>query len=214
MPGDHRPGAEPFDAALVGRLLALVGDGVAGNQRALAAALGIALGATNARLKRCVADGLVAMTPIDGRRYAYALTPKGAAEKARLGQLYFGDALALFRRARGSFDRLFAELCAGGARTVVLCGSDELTEIAILSLLDSPLSAIGVWRHAGRPRALCGLPGVTLEALAEADVAVVAVAHNAAYVTHALRRRLPSERIAIPDILDVRSPSGFALKTG
>jgi len=203
------------DEAVVGRLLALVGEDAAGlNQRRLARDLGIALGAVNGHLRRCVASGFIEMTPLGGRRYAYALTAKGVAERNRLAAFVFTQGIELFRRARDSFDRVYAALAARGVERVMLCGIDELTEIAILASLGSAVRAGGIWRHAGRPTGLRGVPGVTLDEVVARGWAVVSVAHNAAYCFHALRRVLPAERVVVPDIVDVRSPSGYALGAG
>ena len=53
-------------------------------QRSLASELGIALGLTNAYLKRCVRKGWVKINQAPANRYAYYLTPRGFAEKSRL----------------------------------------------------------------------------------------------------------------------------------
>jgi ribosomal protein S25 len=48
-------------------------------QRVVANELGIALGLANAYLKRCVRKGLVKISEVPRRRYAYYLTPQGFA---------------------------------------------------------------------------------------------------------------------------------------
>ena len=48
-------------------------------QRSVARELGIALGLANAYLKRCVRKGLIKVSQVPRRRYAYYLTPQGFA---------------------------------------------------------------------------------------------------------------------------------------
>jgi DNA-binding MarR family transcriptional regulator len=68
---------------LLGLLESVSRDGTR-SQRHLANDLDIALGLVNAYLRRCVNKGLVKVSQVPARRYAYYLTPKGFAEKSRL----------------------------------------------------------------------------------------------------------------------------------
>src|SRR5438105_15459112 len=69
-------------------------------QRSVARELGIALGLANAYLKRCVRKGLIKVSQVPRRRYAYFLTPQGFAEKSRLTATYLAHSFSFFRRAR------------------------------------------------------------------------------------------------------------------
>ncbi|MFQ5957745.1 MAG: hypothetical protein ACE5LF_00095 [Alphaproteobacteria bacterium] len=190
------------EQALLRELLVRIG-GRGVNQRLLARELGVALGVINGYLKRCIADGLVEIAEKRGRRYRYALTPKGIAERARLEARYIRESLSLFRRVEDSFDRLYADLAARGVETAVLCGVDELTDIAVLCSLESGVRPVGVWRHAGRPTVVRGVPAIEMDDLGTADVVVVSVERNAQLVYHAVCRRVAPERVAVPDILDI-----------
>ena len=86
------------DNAIIRDLLERIDDSAEINQRALAKELGIALGMTNAYLKRCVKKGWVKINQVPARRYRYYLTPKGFAEKTRLTAEYFTDSLTFFSR--------------------------------------------------------------------------------------------------------------------
>ncbi len=50
-------------------------------QRSLAQEVGVALGLTNAYLKRCVKKGLVKVKQAPANRYLYYLTPKGGSRR-------------------------------------------------------------------------------------------------------------------------------------
>ncbi len=65
-------------------LLNTVHENTSLTQRSIAQELGIALGLTNAYLKRCVKKGFIKVRQIPRNRYVYYLTPKGFAEKSRL----------------------------------------------------------------------------------------------------------------------------------
>src|SRR5664279_857624 len=69
-------------------------------QRHVAGELGIALGLANTYLRRCVRKGLIKMSQVPRRRYAYYLTPQGLAEKSRLTAQYLAHSFSFFRRAR------------------------------------------------------------------------------------------------------------------
>jgi len=70
------------------------------SQRGLAARLNIALGLTNAYLKRCVRIGLVKVRKTPPNRYVYYLTPKGFGEKSRLTANYLFRSFDFYRQAR------------------------------------------------------------------------------------------------------------------
>ena len=77
------------------------------SQRDTAAALGISLGRLNAELRSAADEGLIKITDRKGpdkrQRYAYALTSRGAAEKARLTDSFLARRFA-------EYDALYAEL--------------------------------------------------------------------------------------------------------
>ena len=77
-------------------LLSAVGDETRHSQRSLASELGIALGLTNAYLRRCVRKGLIKVSGAPANRYAYYLTPKGFTEKSRLTAKYLSKSLRFF----------------------------------------------------------------------------------------------------------------------
>ena len=65
-------------------------------QRDVAKYIGIALGLTNAYLKRCIRKGLIKVQQVPANRYSYYLTPKGFAEKSRLTGEYLAQGFQFF----------------------------------------------------------------------------------------------------------------------
>ena len=137
------------------------------SQRGLAARLNIALGLTNAYLKRCVRRGLVKVRKIPPNRYAYYLTPKGFGEKSRLTANYLFRSFDFYRQARNQCDQLLGEAADAGLRRVALVGAGELAEIALLCALQHDIEVVGVaderasakrFRHVDLVRDLASLP--------------------------------------------------------
>lgn len=103
-------------------------------QRDLAKKMGIALGLTNAYLKRLIKKGYVMVQTMPRNRLAYNLTPKGIAEKARLTFEYMKFSFEYYRNLRSRICNTFARLEKGGTKKIVFYGIGEVAEIAYISL--------------------------------------------------------------------------------
>ncbi|MAO55734.1 MAG: MarR family transcriptional regulator [Rhodospirillaceae bacterium] len=114
-------------------LLSAVSEDETISQRKLAARLGIALGLTNAVLKRCIRKGFLKIRQVPARRYTYYLTPKGFAEKSRLTAEYLSDSLQFYRQARQEYAEIFAYCRTRGWDRVAVVGATDLAEIASLA---------------------------------------------------------------------------------
>ena len=113
-------------------------------QRSVARELGIALGLANAYLKRCVRKGLIKVSEVPTRRFAYFLTPQGFAEKSRLTSEYLAYSFSFFRRARNECDAIFAEAVARGQQRVALVGPGDLADIAQVVASEYSLELVGI----------------------------------------------------------------------
>lgn len=162
------------------------------NQRTLASELGIALGLTNAYVKRCVRKGLIKVATAPSRRYRYYLTPKGFAEKARLTAEYMRLSLSFIRRSRQSYDTLFSRIIAAGHDRMVLIGNDDLTEVAALCALAAGLDVA---------RLSSIDDDQAIEMLQRPGVAVLAMTSDTQRVYNRLRHALGPDRVMVPDIL-------------
>jgi DNA-binding MarR family transcriptional regulator len=158
-------------------ILTAIGEGVPLTQRVLAERLGVALGLANLYLKRLAGKGFIKVRefsskPSARKRLRYVLTPKGAAEKARLTYEYMGYSLRLYRRTRENLREGMAQLVRGGAKRVALYGAGEAAELAYLTLREFGLEPIGVFaaradgQFLGFPvRSLADLPGEEIDAV-------------------------------------------------
>jgi DNA-binding MarR family transcriptional regulator len=117
------------------------------SQRALSSRLGISLGLANVYLKRLAKKGYIKITTVPGSRLLrYALTPQGFAAKTRLTYEFAKYSYQFMRDARRNMRLEFEELALGGARRVVICGTEELSEIAYLAMAETGLELAGVVR--------------------------------------------------------------------
>jgi DNA-binding MarR family transcriptional regulator len=207
---------------LLGMLSAVERDSAV-TQRHLARELNIALGLTNAYLKRCAKKGFIKIRQVPLNRYAYYLTPRGFAEKSRLTAEYLTVSLDFFRRARRDCSALLGTCEARGLRRIALWGAGELAEIAILSATDFATVIVcvvdadtGVKGCAGRPvvadlaeaAALAGDSGI--DAVIVTDARAPQASFTAALA--AARTMLPPDRILAPDLLRVAAPTEAALR--
>lgn len=147
-------------------ILQAVDSGQVRSQRHLAAELGIALGLANAYLKRCVKKGLLKVSQVPARRYAYYLTPQGFAEKSRLTGEYLSSSFSFFRQARADCAAVFADAKSRGWRTVALLGASEVAEIAALCALEADIAVAAIVdtsrpQLANTPVRFVGLPVVS-----------------------------------------------------
>ena len=122
---------DPEDEITLG-MLSSVQENHEVTQRGLAKDLGIALGLTNAYLKRCIRKGLIKVQTIPRNRYAYYLTPEGFSEKSRLTTQFLSTSFNFYRRARSQCEDLFSLCERKGWRRVSLYAVSDLAEIAVL----------------------------------------------------------------------------------
>jgi DNA-binding MarR family transcriptional regulator len=123
-------------------VLSAVAEDNKATQRSLSAELGIALGLTNAYLKRTVDKGLVKIKHIPSNRYLYYLTPKGFSEKARLTGEYLISSLNFYRKARNECNEIIFNFEKNSIKNIVLSDKNELAEIFILSAIDTNVKIV------------------------------------------------------------------------
>ncbi|MCG6892181.1 MAG: winged helix-turn-helix transcriptional regulator [Desulfobacteraceae bacterium] len=114
------------------------------SQREMARRLNVSLGLVNSFIKRLAHKGYFKITTVPKNRLRYILTPQGAAEKTRLTYLYIQHSLEFYKSARNKLRDLFQRLTSENVRHIVFCGADDLTEIAYLSLQETPIRLTAV----------------------------------------------------------------------
>jgi DNA-binding MarR family transcriptional regulator len=112
-------------------------------QRTLAAKLGVALGLTNLYLKRLARKGSIKITTIPRNGIRYLLTPQGFTEKSRLTYLYMQYSLSYYRDMRIRLKEMMSTFDASEGQRVVIYGTNELAELAYLSLREMNIDCVG-----------------------------------------------------------------------
>ena len=112
-------------------------------QRTLALKLGIALGLTNLYLKRLARKGCITTSATPRNRPRYLLTPQGMAEKSRLAKQYMQYSLSYYREMRGQLKDMLTALNGTHCHRVAICGTNELAELAYLSLREMNIDCVG-----------------------------------------------------------------------
>ncbi|MCW5692479.1 MAG: winged helix-turn-helix transcriptional regulator [Pseudolabrys sp.] len=195
---------ESKDEIVLGLLESVERRGVQ-TQRSIAIELGIALGLTNAYLKRCINKGFLKVGDAPARRYAYYLTPKGFAEKSRLTVKYFSHSFSLFRRARAEYVQILRSARERNWRSVVFAGVSDLAEIARIASLESDVEIVGVVDADAPLQSIVGL--IVFQDFddipVEFDGVIVTDLRSAHETYHAAIKRFGAGQVLAPELLGV-----------
>jgi DNA-binding MarR family transcriptional regulator len=114
------------------------------SQRELSHKFGIALGVTNACLKRMVRIGWIRITGFNHRKIGYYLTPKGFAEKARLSLHLISWTVQHYSALKDIIGRKFLEIQNRGIERIVFYGVSDEMEVAYITLQGVNLELVGI----------------------------------------------------------------------
>jgi DNA-binding MarR family transcriptional regulator len=144
-------------------------------QRDLSSSLGIALGLVNSYIRNLIKKGFITVKAIPSKRYAYYLTPTGFAEKTRLTYHLLHDYTRIYREAKNNLRQLFKEMSSKGIRKVVFAGSDEVAEIAYITLQETNIELVGVLDEESAGKEFFGKKIKSLSALSDLDFDCVVI---------------------------------------
>ena len=174
------------------------------SQRSLARELGIALGLTNAYLKRCIRRGWIKASQAPANRYAYYVTPKGLTEKGRLTTRYLAQSLHFYRRARNELDDMLTHCSKHGWRRIALIGISELAEIALLCAIQHSVKIVYVVQRGSKLKNFRGTPVVTsLDKLSDVDAVIVTALNRPQATYDATYDIITHERVLAPPLLKI-----------
>jgi len=205
VPGDRNQGSvmDSESEITLGLLNAVHADSSV-TQRSIAGDLGIALGLANAYLRRCVRKGYIKVGQIPPRRYAYYLTPKGFAEKARLTSQYLTYSFTFFREARNACAEQLAYCEARQWRRVALAGVGDLAEIATLCARDSVVELCGIIDPVAGRTEFAGLAvAPNAWTLAPVDAVIVTDVTTPQDTYRRLCSDFTDERVLAPGLLNI-----------
>lgn len=114
------------------------------SQRKLSQRLGVALGVTNACLKKMVKKGYIKAKGINHKRLAYYLTPRGFKEKSELTYHFLQYTIRYYIDLKKNIAEKLSSLSKEGVRRVIYYGAGEVMEVAYVTLHETPLELIGI----------------------------------------------------------------------
>ena len=114
------------------------------SQRALSNKFGIALGVTNACLKRMGRRGWIRITSLNHHKIGYFLTPKGFAGKAKLTLHLISWNVQHYSTLKDIIGIRLLEMQNAGAERIVFYGVSDEMEIAYVTLQGLNLKLIGI----------------------------------------------------------------------
>jgi DNA-binding MarR family transcriptional regulator len=114
------------------------------SQRELSNKFGIALGVTNACIKRMARRGLIKLKGIPPRRIAYYLTPKGFTEKTKLTLSFFSYNIHHYAEMKKEISKKLLEMQQSNVKRVAFFGVSDEMEIAYITLQGSDMKLIGI----------------------------------------------------------------------
>ena len=114
------------------------------SQRELSNKFGIALGVTNACLKRMVRRGWIRITGFNHRKIGYYLTPKGFAEKTKLSLHLISWTVGHYSALKDVIGSKLLEMQKMGIERIVFYGVSDEMEIAYITLQGVNLKLVGI----------------------------------------------------------------------
>jgi len=114
------------------------------SQRELSHKFGIALGVTNACLKRMARKGLIRIRGLNHRKIGYYLTPKGFAEKAKLTLHLISYIVQHYSELKKIISQRLLEMQRDGLQRIVFYGVSDEMEVAYVTLQGVNLKLVGI----------------------------------------------------------------------
>ncbi len=114
------------------------------SQRELSHKFGIALGVTNACLKRMARKGLIRIRGLNHRKIGYYLTPKGFAEKAKLTLHLISYIVQRYSELKKIISQRLLEMQGDGLQRIVFYGVSDEMEVAYVTLQGVNLKLVGI----------------------------------------------------------------------
>lgn len=173
-------------------------------QRDVAKDIGIALGLTNAYLKRCIKKGLIKVKQVPANRYAYYLTPRGFSEKSRLTAEFLSQGFQYFRVARTQLNEIFGTCQRRNWHNIALHGLTDISEIAVLCAPKFEVKIVGIVDQSSSLTEYSGIPILdSIEKLEFVDAIVITDLGDPDASLKYLSGFYPGSHIFVPQILNL-----------
>lgn len=114
------------------------------SQRELSHKFNIALGVTNACLRRMARKGWIQIRGLSHRKIGYYLTPKGFSEKAKLTLHLISFTVKNYTELKKIISKRLSEMERNGLQRIVFYGVSEEMEVAYITLQGVNLNLVGI----------------------------------------------------------------------
>jgi len=114
------------------------------SQRGLSHKFGIALGVTNACIKRMARKGWIRIRDLNPRKIGYYLTPKGMLEKTRLTIHLISFRVQHYSELKKVIANRLLEMQRDGMQRIVFYGVSDEMEVAYITLQGVALKLVGI----------------------------------------------------------------------
>ena len=128
------------------------------SQRYISKDLNVALGLANALIKKFVKKGFLKLSEAPVKRYLYYITPKGLIEKTNLTRQYLKNSLDFYKKAKDDYENIFIQIKYLKINKIILAGSGELAEIAILASNIQNVRIKFIYDNNTTEGIFCGIP--------------------------------------------------------
>ncbi len=128
------------------------------SQRTISRELNIALGLSNALLKKFIAKGFLKLSQAPMKRYFYYITPKGLIEKAKLTSEFLQSSFEFYNKIRNEYEKEFKKLKNFFPSKIVLIGISEFSEIAILAAKINNVKIDFILCDSSKNKSFCDIP--------------------------------------------------------
>ena len=128
------------------------------SQRTISRELNIALGLSNALLKKFISKGFLKLSQAPMKRYFYYITPKGLIEKAKLTSEFFQSSFEFYNKIRNEYEKEFKKLKNFFPSKIILIGISEFSEIAILAAKINNVKIDFILCDSSKNKSFCDIP--------------------------------------------------------
>ncbi len=177
------------------------------SQRTISKELNVALGFANSLIKRLVKKGYLKLSEAPMKRYIYYLTPKGLVEKAKLTSEYIQNSLDFYKKTKEGYEKEFKRLKKKDNINLILAGTGELAEIAILAANIQDIKISYIFDPYSNLTSFCGIEVRKNIEKKEKDhtknIFFLTESKNPQEVLHNLKK-IKNQKIVIPKWLMIR----------
>ncbi len=114
------------------------------SQRKLSERLGVALGVTNACLKKMANKGYIKIKGINHKRISYFLTPEGFSEKTRLTYHFLEYTVHYYIDLKKNLAEKLDSISRQGVKRAVFYGAGDVMEVAFVISHEAGIEVLGI----------------------------------------------------------------------